>query len=72
MTPLMQPITHAPNFNHHDQFCEGIFIMAGCPKTPSNSLRNSNSGQLPSTTLTNGRERRRTVRRPEIPALVTV
>ncbi len=29
MTPLMQPVTHAPNFNHHDQFCEGTFIMIG-------------------------------------------
>ena len=24
MTSLMHPV-HAPNFNHHDQFCEGKF-----------------------------------------------
>lgn len=52
MTPLIQPAKHAPNFNHHDQFCEGTFIMAGCRRIPSNSSRNSNSGQLPSITLT--------------------
>ena len=28
MTSLMHPV-HAPNFNHHDQFCEGTFIMIG-------------------------------------------
>jgi len=48
------------NFNRHDQFCAGTCTMAGCRKTPSNSSRKSNSGQLPSTTLTNGRERPRT------------
>ncbi|MGY3364284.1 hypothetical protein ACVWZL_001409 [Bradyrhizobium sp. GM2.4] len=40
-------------------YCKGTFIMAGCRTSPSNSSRNSNSGQLPSTTLTNGRSAQR-------------
>lgn len=53
ITPLTQPVIHAPNLPPRPVL-KCTFIMAGCRKTPSNSSRNSNSGQLPSTTLTNG------------------
>lgn len=59
MTPLMQPVTHRaelqpprPALRRH--------IHRGFAGTLHPIVGNSNSGQLPSITLTNGRERRRT------------